>query len=169
VKVQRLLGNLVRNAIEAMGDRGGQLTIRVERDDDDLVIVVADTGRGIPKEIQHRLFKSFVTSGKAGGTGLGLSIVKKIAQEHSGTVSVDSSSDGTTFVVRLPQSEHEGVISRRMGSGEPQSEPPEPPAPAPAERPRRTRPGRPATVRAAPVVPGSGRKGAIRRPATTDE
>lgn len=114
VKIQRLLGNLIRNALEAMGDRGGTLTVRVERDGDDLVIVVADTGRGIPKEIQHRLFKSFVTSGKAGGTGLGLSIVKKIAMEHHGTVSVDSSPEGARFVVRLPQTEHEGVVSRRL-------------------------------------------------------
>ncbi len=107
VKIQRLLGNLLRNAIEAMGDRGGVLRLRVERDGDDLVITVADTGRGIPEEIRHRLFKSFVTSGKAGGTGLGLSIVKKIAMEHHGTVSVDSSPEGATFVVRLPQTEHE--------------------------------------------------------------
>ncbi len=140
VKIQRLLGNLIRNALEAMGDRGGTLTLRVERDGDDLVITVADTGRGIPKEIQHRLFKSFVTSGKAGGTGLGLSIVKKIAMEHHGTVSVDSSPQGATFVVRLPQTEHEGVVSRRLSqpvAAEPADGEPEPTRPRPRRKPMR--------------------------------
>ena len=114
MKVQRLLGNLVRNAIEAMGDRGGQLTLRVERDGDDLVITVADTGQGIPDEIRGRIFGSFVTSGKRGGTGLGLSIVKKIVEEHHGTIAVDSSASGTKFVIRLPQTEPEGLIKRRI-------------------------------------------------------
>jgi signal transduction histidine kinase/putative methionine-R-sulfoxide reductase with GAF domain len=114
VKIQRLLGNLVRNAIEAMGDRGGQLTLRVERDGDDLVITVADTGQGIPDEIRGRIFGSFVTSGKRGGTGLGLSIVKKIVEEHHGTIAVDSSQTGTKFVIRLPQTEPEGLITQRI-------------------------------------------------------
>lgn len=114
VKVQRVLGNLVRNAIEAMGERGGQLTLRVERSGDDLVITVGDTGRGIPEEIRGRLFNSFVTSGKRGGTGLGLSIVKKIVEEHRGKVTVDSSRSGTKFVIRLPQTEPEGLVTRRV-------------------------------------------------------
>jgi signal transduction histidine kinase/putative methionine-R-sulfoxide reductase with GAF domain len=121
VKVQRLLGNLVRNAIEAMGDRGGQLTLRVERDGDDLVITVSDTGQGIPDEIRGRIFGSFVTSGKRGGTGLGLSIVKKIVEEHSGSITVDSGQSGTKFVIRLPQTEPEGLTTRRVteeGTGE---------------------------------------------------
>ncbi len=119
VKMQRVIGNLVRNAIEAMSDKGGLLTIRVERDGDDLVISVADTGRGIPDEIRGRLFNSFVTSGKRGGTGLGLSIVKKIVEEHRGSVSVDTSSTGTRFVIRLPQSEQkEGLVTRRITDDE---------------------------------------------------
>jgi len=112
VKIQRLLGNLVRNAIEAMGDRGGQLVLRVERAGDDLVISVADTGQGIPDEIRGRIFGSFVTSGKRGGTGLGLSIVKKIVDEHHGTITVDSSQAGTKFVIRLPQTEPEGLVTQ---------------------------------------------------------
>src|SRR5262249_24998591 len=67
-----------------------------------VVITFTDTGPGIPKEIEHRLFESFVTSGKKGGTGLGLAIVKKIAQEHGGTISVNSTPKGATFQLRLP-------------------------------------------------------------------
>ncbi|MGH7434077.1 MAG: GAF domain-containing protein, partial [Polyangiaceae bacterium] len=83
-KILRVVNNLARNAAEAMGRGGGKLVIKVTRDKADrtLIVSVSDTGPGIPKQIEHRLFQSFVTSGKAGGTGLGLAIVKKIAEEH---------------------------------------------------------------------------------------
>jgi len=102
-KITRCLHNLVRNAYEAMGERGGKVTVRVCREGTELVLVVADTGRGIPEEIQGRLFQSFVTSGKRGGTGLGLAIVKKIVDEHNGSITVDSTHHGATFTIRLPQ------------------------------------------------------------------
>jgi signal transduction histidine kinase len=102
-KVTRALHNLARNAVEAMGPKGGTLTLRVARENAELVITVSDTGRGIPKEIEGKLFQSFVTSGKRGGTGLGLAIVKKIVDEHTGSVSVQSSARGATFVLRFPQ------------------------------------------------------------------
>jgi len=105
-KMLRVVHNLARNAAEAMGAKGGSFTIRVTRDAGDgaLVVSFSDTGPGIPKEIEHRLFQSFVTSSKKGGTGLGLAIVKKIAEEHGGRVTVRSSSRGATFTLRIPQS-----------------------------------------------------------------
>lgn len=102
-KLTRVLHNLTRNAVEAMGSRGGKLTVRVSREGTDLVVAVSDTGKGIPKEIEDKLFQSFVTSGKRGGTGLGLAIVKKIIDEHAGSIAVKSSGHGATFTVRLPQ------------------------------------------------------------------
>ena len=104
-KILRVVHNLARNAAEAMGDRGGKFTITVSRRkaEGTLVITFADTGPGIPKEIEHKLFQSFVTSGKKGGTGLGLAIVKKIAEEHGGFVTVHSTRNGATFELRLPQ------------------------------------------------------------------
>ncbi|WP_437982474.1 GAF domain-containing protein [Sorangium sp. So ce117] len=118
-KMTRLLHNLVRNAVEAMRPGGGTVTIRAYRDGGDLAICVADTGKGIPKEIQGRLFQSFVTSGKRGGTGLGLAIVKKIVDEHAGTITVASSDKGAKFTIRLPQ---ESAPSRSPGTagGQPQ-------------------------------------------------
>ncbi len=108
-KMLRVVHNLARNAEEAMADKGGKFTIKIAREkekdgDSTLVVTFSDTGPGIPKEIEHRLFQSFVTSGKKGGTGLGLAIVKKIAEEHDGTISVTSTSKGATFKLRLPQS-----------------------------------------------------------------
>ncbi len=108
-KILRIVHNLARNAAEAMADKGGKFTIKVSRTkatrnhDETLVITFSDTGPGIPKEIEHRLFQSFVTSGKKGGTGLGLAITKRIAEEHGGTITVKSSSKGATFTLRLPQ------------------------------------------------------------------
>jgi signal transduction histidine kinase/putative methionine-R-sulfoxide reductase with GAF domain len=104
-KVLRAVHNLARNAAEAMSPGGGKFVIKVTRDkaDRSLVLTFSDTGPGIPKEIEHRLFQSFVTSGKRGGTGLGLAIVKKIADEHGGTITVQSTGRGATFKLRLPQ------------------------------------------------------------------
>jgi signal transduction histidine kinase/putative methionine-R-sulfoxide reductase with GAF domain len=104
-KMLRVVHNLARNAVEAMGKKGGKFIIKVTRDKEDgsLLVSFSDTGPGIPKEIEHRLFQSFVTSGKKGGTGLGLAIVKKIAEEHGGTITVQSSSRGATFKLRIPQ------------------------------------------------------------------
>jgi len=102
-KMTRVVHNLARNAVEARADGGGTLTIRCTREQGDLVLSFADTGKGIPKEIEGRLFQSFVTAGKKSGTGLGLAIVKKIVDEHGGTIAVASSERGATFTVRLPQ------------------------------------------------------------------
>ena len=109
-KILRVIHNLARNAAEAMSEKGGKFTIKVtrskERDGvESLVLTFHDTGPGIPKEIEHRLFQSFVTSGKKGGTGLGLAITKRIAEEHGGSISVRSTSKGATFTLRLPQHE----------------------------------------------------------------
>lgn len=112
-KITRVIHNLARNASEAMADKGGKFTIKVTRTktrdgSETLVMTFSDTGPGIPKEIEHRLFQSFVTSGKKGGTGLGLAITKRIAEEHGGTIGVRSSSKGATFTLKLPQGSTEG-------------------------------------------------------------
>jgi signal transduction histidine kinase len=114
LKVERLLANLTRNAIEAMNARGGKLTVRAERDGDDLVLTVSDEGPGIPDEVRAKLFGAFVTAGKPGGTGLGLSIVKKIVEEHRGTVSVTTGAQGTTFTVRIPQVDPDEAAPRHL-------------------------------------------------------
>jgi signal transduction histidine kinase len=102
-RITRAVHNLVRNAIEAMTEAGGTLTLHATTTKDSMVIEVSDTGPGIPAAISGRIFQSFVTANKPGGTGLGLAIVKKIVDEHGGTVDVVSSSAGATFRVMLPQ------------------------------------------------------------------
>jgi signal transduction histidine kinase/putative methionine-R-sulfoxide reductase with GAF domain len=99
-KLLRVFHNLARNAVEAM-PTGGKLNLVVDKDGNELVWSVKDTGSGIPPELRGRLFELFAT-GKKGGTGLGLAIVKKIVDDHRGTVTCDSDATGTTFVIRLP-------------------------------------------------------------------
>jgi signal transduction histidine kinase len=99
-KLMRVFHNLASNAIEAMPD-GGQLRVTIERDGDELVWAVRDTGGGIPDQVRGRLFELFAT-GRKGGTGLGLAIVKKIIDDHRGSIHPETGPSGTTFVIRLP-------------------------------------------------------------------
>ena len=99
-KLLRVFHNLARNAVEAMPE-GGRLRVTVDKDTDQIVWTVKDSGPGIPPELEGRLFELFAT-GKKGGTGLGLAIVKKIVDDHRGSVTCDSGPGGTTFTVRLP-------------------------------------------------------------------
>ena len=102
-RVSRAIHNLARNAIEAMLSTGGELRLSAALEDSELVVTVADSGPGIPKGIESKLFQSFVTANKQSGTGLGLAIVKKIVEEHGGSVQVSSSGFGATFSLRMPQ------------------------------------------------------------------
>lgn len=97
---------LVLNAMDAM-EQGGQLTLRTRRDrlrPGDVVLEVQDTGSGIPRDEQTKIFEPFYTTKPPGrGTGLGLSICYGIVEDHRGRIEVDSAPGrGATFRVRLP-------------------------------------------------------------------
>lgn len=128
-RMARAIFNLTRNAVEAMAERGGTLGISASVDGEELVIRVSDTGPGIPKEVEGRLFQSFVSAGKRGGTGLGLAIVKKIVDEHGGRIEVESSERGATFTLRVPQfgppPSQKPQERRRSAGGSPRRESPQ--------------------------------------------
>jgi PAS domain S-box-containing protein len=99
--LKRVLGNLVTNAVQAMPE-GGELSIKAHKDADDVVITVADTGVGIPKEIKEKLFTPLFTT-KSKGQGFGLAVVKRVTESMNSTVSVESEvGKGTKFTIRLP-------------------------------------------------------------------
>ncbi len=95
--------NLIHNALQAM-DYQGTLTISLSKQDQNLVVTIADTGHGIPEAIRDKIFDVFFTTKPSGeGSGLGLDIVKKIINKHHGDIRFDSETDkGTCFTVTLP-------------------------------------------------------------------
>lgn len=102
-KLERMFFNLILNACEASGSSDGEVSVTARDTGKAFEISIRDNGPGVPEAIRDTLFDPFVSFGKANGTGLGLAIVSKIAQDHSGTVSIEETSDrGTTVLVRLP-------------------------------------------------------------------
>lgn len=95
--------NLIDNAVQAM-DGHGTLTVRTAREDDQLLVEIADTGPGVPEEIRTRIFEPFFTTKPVGdGTGLGLDISWRIVvNRHHGDLRVVSEPGNTRFQVRLP-------------------------------------------------------------------
>lgn len=99
----QVIDNLARNALEAMEEKGGTLTLSTERLGDEVAIRVQDTGTGIAPEDLKSIFEPMFTKGKSGGTGLGLAIVKELVEVNRGRVEVESEvGRGTTFTVLLP-------------------------------------------------------------------
>ena len=104
--LQQLIMNLSLNAIQAMesSPRSREcvltVTIGFEEDGERGFLSVADNGPGIPEEIRHRIFDPFFTTRKE-GTGLGLSTVQRIVEGLGGSLSMDTSDEGTVFTVFL--------------------------------------------------------------------
>jgi signal transduction histidine kinase len=95
--------NLIDNALSAMGTEG-TLTVHTGREDDCVLVDIADTGPGIPPEVRPRIFEPFFTTKPVGeGTGLGLDISYRIVvSKHHGDIRVDSRPGRTVFRVVLP-------------------------------------------------------------------
>jgi two-component system NtrC family sensor kinase len=105
-RMQEVFLNLLMNAIQAITEPPGQIRIAALEDkgNGQAVITVEDTGAGIPKSEQERIFDPFFSTKEVGvGTGLGLSIVYGIIEKHRGTITVEShEGEGTRFTIRLP-------------------------------------------------------------------
>jgi two-component system NtrC family sensor kinase len=103
-ELRELFLNLIVNSCDAM-PTGGQLHISVSvvREQQEVQLVVRDTGRGIPKEVLKRIFEPFFTTKGKNGTGLGLAVVRNTIIRCGGSAEVDSDDGvGTTFRIRLP-------------------------------------------------------------------
>ena len=103
-EVQQVLLNLINNSLDAMGDKGGTISVTSRVDDNNVVVDVADDGPGIPEANLMRVFEPFFTTKPVGqGTGLGLSICYGIVKKMGGDIQVESELGvGTTFHVYFP-------------------------------------------------------------------
>lgn len=94
--IEQVLINLVKNAIESLGNRSdGKITLRGDSRENNVFIEVADNGPGIIKEALAKIFVPFFTTKKA-GSGIGLSLSRQIMQMHNGTLTVESEPDVKT-------------------------------------------------------------------------
>ncbi|MCY1033669.1 ATP-binding protein [Corallococcus sp. BB11-1] len=111
-QLKQVLINLVQNAVQAMGNQKGCITVRTEKPErfgdlrsaggEFVEVRVSDNGPGIPLDQQPHIFVPFFTT-KQKGTGLGLAISQRIVKNHGGTISVQSKvGEGTAFIIRLP-------------------------------------------------------------------
>lgn len=105
-QIYRILGNLVRNARQAIEATNGAGEIRIWTEDDPEFwrIHIRDTGPGLPPKARENLFTAFEGGVRKGGTGLGLVIGSELARGHGGRLDlISSDEDGTEFVLRLPK------------------------------------------------------------------
>jgi signal transduction histidine kinase len=115
-QLDRVLVNLLSNAVKYTPG-GGSVSLSLAREEDVAVLVVSDTGIGIPEKDQGSLFTRFfrasnVVARELPGSGLGLSIVRTIVANHHGQISLGSAEgQGTTVTVRLP------LLPETPGSG----------------------------------------------------
>jgi signal transduction histidine kinase len=108
--LEQVFNNLITNALQVMSETGGSLVVKVQpiltsEGRNCIEVSVADTGPGIPKELQERIFQPFFTTDR-NGTGLGLAIAKRIVTAHRGTIRLNSFPGGTIFHVQIPVAEN---------------------------------------------------------------
>jgi PAS domain S-box-containing protein len=102
VQLQQVFMNLMLNAIEAMTDSGGDLTVKSELLENQLQFSVSDTGVGLPMEKMNQIFSAFFTT-KPQGSGMGLAISRSIVESHGGQLWATSNEErGATFHFTLP-------------------------------------------------------------------
>ncbi|MCF2905631.1 HAMP domain-containing histidine kinase [Octadecabacter sp. CECT 8868] len=107
-QIYRVLGNLVRNARQAIVATGkaGEVSITGAEDDSVWSISVTDTGPGLPKKAQEHLFEAFQGGTTRGGSGLGLAIAAELIRGHGGRLDLERTDEsGTRFVISLPKSD----------------------------------------------------------------
>jgi signal transduction histidine kinase len=104
----QIFTNLVKNGIDAMPE-GGTLDIKIKEEGENIVFILSDSGKGIKKEDQEKIFEPFYTTKGIGkGTGLGLATAYGIVKMHQGKINLDSNADpnegptGTTFTISIP-------------------------------------------------------------------
>jgi PAS domain S-box-containing protein len=117
----QVFSNVIANAIDAM-PQGGRLSVSTTQtrkaEQDNLQIVVSDTGQGIPSELLHRVFEAFFTTKGNLGTGIGLWVARQIVERHGGHISITNRGQprGTVVSICLPFNPTQGEVANGNGS-----------------------------------------------------
>lgn len=116
-RLRQAFTNVLQNAVQAIESRQepgrGELTVSTRLDGSDVVLAMTDNGCGMPEHVRRRVFEPLFST-KAFGVGFGMALVKRVVEEHGGSVTVHSEADrGTTVELRLPA----GPAEARAGSG----------------------------------------------------
>jgi two-component system sensor histidine kinase HydH len=101
-QIARVLSNLILNAVQAMAGRG-RIFIDAERVGDAARLHVRDDGPGVPEHLRERVFEALFTT-KPKGTGLGLALCRRILEAHGGTLDLESTTPGASFMLTIPDS-----------------------------------------------------------------
>lgn len=102
-KIEQVMINLIRNAIEATQEDSGKIIINLITNQAEVVIRISDNGVGIPADMLQRIWEPFFTTKGEEGTGLGLEICRRIIESHRGEIKCESiAGKGTSFIVSLP-------------------------------------------------------------------
>lgn len=113
-QIAQVFLNIINNAFQAMGSRGGALRIRSMRNGNNVVFTISDTGCGIPEDHLLKIFDPFFSTKGSGGTGLGLSVSHGLIRAHQGEIAVQSRvGKGTTFTITLPITDAPGAKDTR--------------------------------------------------------
>ena len=113
----RVMENLLANALDAMTEARGEVLVAWIQMAGGIQIRVKDTGRGIPKRVIKRIFEPFFSYGKTRGTGLGMATVKKIVEEHGGTLEfLSEEGQGTEVIIMLPEHPITGSVKHSNDS-----------------------------------------------------
>jgi signal transduction histidine kinase/ActR/RegA family two-component response regulator len=116
-ELREVFVNIIFNALDAMGERGGRLLIETGEGGERVFARFTDEGKGMSDEIRNRLFEPFFTTKGAKGTGLGLSTSYAIVQRHGGSIEVKSEPQkGSSFTVWLPMIRDMKVADEMSGS-----------------------------------------------------
>jgi signal transduction histidine kinase len=110
-QLQEVLFNLIRNAGQAIGEKG-RIAVSARQDEGKVLIDIKDTGSGIPEDKLKELFNPFFTTKEPGkGTGLGLFIVRQVVEKNGGRIYLKETrvGEGTTFTIEFPVKSRQGV------------------------------------------------------------
>ncbi len=104
VQISRAIQNVIINAVQASAEKGGSVTVTCMQKDFYIDLRIEDAGAGMSPAQMSKIFDPYFTTKQAkSGTGLGLYIAKKVVEDHSGSIKVESTPDvGTIFTIRLP-------------------------------------------------------------------